>query len=206
MSTATPARPHVFRPGTAGPPLLLLHGTGDDGHGLLPLGERLAPGSPLLSPRGTVLEGALPRFFRRLAEGVFDEQDLRERADELAAFVRTASAEHGLAPGSLYAVGFSNGANMASALLLLHPGLLAGAVLIAAMVPFAEPPDADLSGTRVLISGGERDPMAPLASTRLLAQQLADRGAAVDLRTHPGGHSLAPAHLPAMAAHLRPAG
>src|SRR5262245_41498867 len=153
-------RPHVWRPGTSLPPLLLLHGTGDDEHGLVPLGDNLAPGSALLSPRGTVLEGTMPRFFRRLREGVFDEDDLRERADELADFIHTAGSTYGLQPGSLVAVGFSNGANMAAALLLLHPELLAGAVLIACMPPLADPPATDLTGRRVLISGGLQDAMA----------------------------------------------
>lgn len=204
--TAPLARPHVFRPATAPgrAPLLLLHGTGDDEHGLLPLGEALSPGAALLSPRGTVLEGTAPRFFRRLREGVFDEDDLRARSDELADFVRAASAEHGLAPGSLYAVGFSNGANTAAALLLRSPGLLAGAVLIAAVPPFAEPPAAaaDLTGRRVLVSNGERDPMARPEQTAALVAQLRERGADVELLTHPGGHQLVPAHLPAMQALL----
>ena len=205
MSAATLDRPHVWRPGTT-PALLLLHGTGDDEHGLLGLGEHLAPGAALLSPRGAVLEGSMPRFFRRLREGVFDEDDLRERVDELAAFLAAASASYGLEPGSLVAVGFSNGANTAAALLLQHPGVLAGAVLIAATTPFAEPPAADLTGRRVLVSGGEQDSMAPLPRTRLLVEQLRERGADVALHTHPGGHLLAPGHLPAMQELVRSTG
>ena len=102
------------------PPLLLLHGTGGDEHDLIPLGRMLAPGAALLSPRGKVLEGGMPRFFRRLAEGVFDEEDVRKRAHDLADFVETARAAYGL-PAPV-AVGFSNGANIAAALLLLRPG------------------------------------------------------------------------------------
>ena len=190
MTAATLQRPHVFRPATVPdrPPLLLLHGTGDDEHGLLPLGEALSPGAALLSPRGTVLEGSANRFFRRLREGVFDEDDLRARTDELADFVRAASAEHGLAPA--YAVGFSNGANTAVALLLRHPDLLAGAVLVASVPPFAEPPAADLTGRRVLVSNGERDPMARPEQTAALVAQLRERGADVELLTHSGGHQL----------------
>ena len=196
----TLARPHVFRPATTPgrAPLLLLHGTGDDEYGLLPLGEALAPGAALLSPRGTVLEGTANRFFRRLREGVFDEDDLRARSDDLADFVRAASVEHGLAPGSLYAVGFSNGANTAAALLLRCPELLAGAVLIGSAPPFAEPPEADLTGRRVLVSNGVQDPYATPAQTRALVAQLRERGADVEPLTHPGGHQLVPAHLPAM--------
>ncbi|MFD7876590.1 alpha/beta hydrolase [Streptomyces sp. NPDC059766] len=204
-TTAATSRPHVWRPGTSAPPLLLLHGTGDNEHGLVPLGEDLAPGSALLSPRGTVLEGTMPRFFRRLREGVFDEDDLRERADELADFISAASSTYGLEPGSLVAVGFSNGANMAAALLLLHPELLAGAVLIASVPPLTEPPAADLAGRRVLISNGLQDPMARPEQTELLASQLRARGADVDLLTHDGGHLVEPAHLPAVREFLRPA-
>ena len=198
-------RPHVFRPASVDglPPLVLLHGTGDDEHGLLGLGAALSPGAALLSPRGTVLEGTANRFFRRLREGVFDEDDLQARADELAAFLERAHEEYGLAPGSSYAVGFSNGANMAAALLLTSPRLLAGAVLVAAVPPFAAPPEADLAGRRVLVSNGERDPLARLDQTAALAEQLRGRGADVDVLTHPGGHQLAPEHLPAMQALVR---
>jgi pimeloyl-ACP methyl ester carboxylesterase len=119
-------RPHVWRDGAGGPPLLLLHGTGGDEHDLLPLADRLSPRSPLLSPRGEVLEQGMPRFFRRLAEGVFDEDDLRRRTDELADFVAAAADEHHVAPGSFIAVGFSNGANIASSLLMRRPEVLGG--------------------------------------------------------------------------------
>ena len=121
---------HVFEPGSAPArkPLLLLHGTGGDERDLLSLGRTVAPGASLLSPRGKVLEGAAPRFFRRLAEGVFDEEDLRRRTDELADFVLHARERHGL-PAPI-ALGFSNGANIAAALLLQRPEILAGAALL----------------------------------------------------------------------------
>ena len=176
----------------------MLHRTGDDEHGLLALAQQISPGAAVLSPRGTVLEGTHNRFFRRREEGVFDEDDLRVRVDELAEFVAAASDAYGLADGSLYAIGFSNGANMAAALLLSHPELLPGAVLIAAVPPFARPPQADLTGKRVLISNAERDPMAPLERTIALTAQLRERGADVQLETHPGGHEVVQGHLPAM--------
>ena len=192
-------RPHLFLPAeedAAGPPLLLLHGTGGNEHDLLPLRERLSPGAAVLSVRGTVLENGMPRFFRRLSEGVFDEDDLHRRADDLAEFVVIASAEYGFEDRSLVAVGFSNGANIASAMLLQRPRLLAGGVLLAAMVPYAEPPAADLTGTVVIISNGDRDPMIVTGVTEQLAGQLRERGAEVVELPHPGGHQIYPAVLP----------
>ena len=192
-------RPHVFLPadeGVAGPALLLLHGTGGNEHDLLPLRDHLSPGAAVLSVRGTVLENGMPRFFRRVGEGVFDEDDLRRRADDLAEFVLTASAAYRIEERSLVAVGFSNGANIASAMLLRRPGLLAGAVLLAAMVPYAEPPAADLAGTLVVISNGDRDPLIEAGVTQQLAGQLRERGAEVVELPHPGGHQIYPAVLP----------
>jgi phospholipase/carboxylesterase len=142
------------------------------------------------------MENAMPRFFRRLGEGVFDEDDLRRRSDELAEFVVTASAAYGIEDRSLVAVGFSNGANIASAMLLRHPTLLSAAVLLAAMVPYAEPPDSDLVGTLVIISNGDRDPLISVEVTQRLARQLRERGAEVVELPHPGGHQIHPAVLP----------
>jgi phospholipase/carboxylesterase len=192
-------RPHVFLPaeeGSAGPPLLLLHGTGGNEHDLLPLRDHLSPGAAVLSVRGTVLENGMPRFFRRVSEGVFDEDDLHRRADDLAEFVLTASAAYRIEQRSLVAVGFSNGANIASAMLLQRPGLLAAAVLLAAMVPYAAPPAADLAGTLVIISNGDRDPLIDVGVTQQLAGQLRERGAEVVELPHPGGHQIYPAVLP----------
>gem|GEM_PF-3501540 len=155
---STLRRPHVWLPGTGIPPLLLLHGTGGDEHDLVPLREHLAPGAPMLSPRGTVSENGMPRFFRRSGEGVFDEDDLRARVDELAEFLAAAEAAYGVAAGSWFAAGFSNGANIASALLFRRPEAPAGAVLMAGMVPFRDGPDpaADLTGKRVAVVNGRR--------------------------------------------------
>ena len=175
------------------PPLLLLHGTGGDENDLLQLGAMISPGSALLSPRGRVLEHGMPRFFRRLAEGVFDEQDVRKRALELGAFVEDARRRHGIA--APVAVGFSNGANIAAALLLMKPDALAGAVLLRAMVPLSDPPKARLDGKPVLILSGQADPIVPASNAARLSAMLADAGAKVTLRTLPAGHQLTQADV-----------
>lgn len=186
----------------AAPALLLLHGTGADERDLLPLGARIGPGSALLSPRGLVREHGMNRWFRRLAEGVFDTDDLVARAADLAAFVRTASAEHGIPPGGAVAVGFSNGANMAAALLLLHPGLLRGAVLLSAMLPLQPERLPDLTGTVVLMGAGRIDPMAPPDRAEALARLLREAGADVDLHWHDHGHGVDPAQIELVRAWL----
>jgi phospholipase/carboxylesterase len=196
-------RAHVWVPGTGGPPLLLLHGTGGDENDLLPLRTYLAPDAPVLSVRGTVLENGMPRFFRRLREGVFDEDDLRARVDELAEFLVAAEREYGVTAGTWTAVGFSNGANIASATLLRRPQSLAAVVLLAAMVPFREPPPADLTGKRVAVANGRRDPMATAEQTAALTAQLRERGADVAEFPHEGGHTIDPAQLPRLARFVR---
>lgn len=186
---------HQFVPGrvAGAPPLLLLHGTGGNEHDLVPLGGRLSPGSAFLSPRGQVLENGMPRFFRRLAEGVFDEADVIRRAGELADFVAAARSAYDLA--APVAVGFSNGANIAAALLLLHPDVLAGAILLRAMVPLAEPPVAALASKPVLLLAGAADPIVPAANVARLADQLRTAGASVTHQTLPAGHNLTQADL-----------
>ena len=186
---------HRFEPATAIdlPPLLLLHGTGGDENDLVPLGHTVAPGAALLSPRGQVLEHGMPRFFRRLAEGVFDEDDVRRRALELADFVADARGRYGL--GAPVALGYSNGANIAAALLLLRPQALAGAILLRAMVPLSDPPRADLAGKPVLIVSGAQDPIALPDNAARLADMLRQAGAAVEHRVLPGGRPLSKADL-----------
>jgi phospholipase/carboxylesterase len=181
---------HRFEPASepGRPPLLLLHGTGGDENDLVPLAGLVAPGSAVVSPRGKVLENGMPRFFRRLAEGVFDEADVRRRADELAGFIAEARRAYDL-PAPI-ALGFSNGANIAAAVLLLHPEALAGAVLLRAMVPLAEAPAADLAGKPVLILSGQADPIVPADNAARLAALLESAGAVVRHETVPSGHNL----------------
>ncbi len=186
---------HRFEPATRleAPPLLLLHGTGGDENDLLQLGRLISPGSALLSPRGKVMENGMPRFFRRHAEGVFDEDDVRLRANELADFVEAARNAYGI--GRPVAVGFSNGANIAAAVLLLRPDALAGAILLRAMVPLSHPPKVDLSGKRILMVSGEHDPIIPPENTAQLQSLLSTRGAEVETHSLPIGHQLSQADL-----------
>ncbi len=190
---------HRFVPAKGDDPLtlLLLHGTGGDEDALLPLGRMLDERAAFLSPRGKVLENGAPRFFRRHAEGVFDHEDLVNRTHELAAFVEAAASEYGLDPGRVFAVGFSNGANIAGSLLLLHPGLLAGAVLLRAMVPFEPEAPPDLSKTPVYLAAGRSDRLAPPESAERLAELLREAGAEVTLNWQPGGHNLDRAEIEA---------
>lgn len=175
---------------TASTTLLLLHGTGGDEEDLLPLGRALLPGAGLLSPRGKVLERGAPRFFRRLAEGVFDQEDLARRTDELGDFVQSAVRTYELEADGIVAVGFSNGANIAASLLLRRPGVLRGAVLLSPMVPFEPDTLPDLHGTSVFIGAGKRDPIAPMTHPERLAELLRTAGAEVTVHWHDGGHSV----------------
>ncbi len=180
-----------------GDTLLLLHGTGGGEDELLPLGRAIAPGAALLSPRGRVLERGMPRFFRRLAEGVFDEADLIVRAGELADFIGQAADRYRFDATRVTAVGFSNGANIAAALLLLRPEVLAGAALFRAMVPLHPPELPVLRGRRVLISEGRTDPIVPLEQADSLARRLRGSGADVTLAWQDAGHGLVEADVDA---------
>jgi len=181
---------HEFVPGGSGRTLLLLHGTGGNEHDLIPLGRELDPNAALLSPRGKVLENGMPRFFRRLGEGVFDVEDLKQRTNELADFITVAAAQYNLATNEIIAVGYSNGANIAASMLLLRPEILHAAVLFRAMVPLepADPPD--LSPVRVWIGAGNQDPIIPTSETQRLADLLRGAGADVTIRFFNAGHGL----------------
>jgi phospholipase/carboxylesterase len=181
---------HSYVPGAdpTRPPLLLLHGTGGDENDLVPFGERLAPGAALLSPRGKVSERGAARFFRRLAEGVFDLEDLAERTGELAEFIEQARKTYGLAKP--IAFGFSNGANIAASLLLTRPDVLAGAVLLRTMTPFEPKTLPDLTGMPVLMLSGAADPLVEPENRDKLADMLSVAGAAVTHEIVQAGHNL----------------
>jgi phospholipase/carboxylesterase len=195
---------HRFEPGRAElPTLLLLHGTGGDETDLLPLGRMLLPDAPLLSPRGAVLERGQPRFFRRLAEGVFDMEDLHRRTSELATFVRDAAVQYRFDPRRVVAVGFSNGANIAASMMLSGTGVLAGGVLLRAMVPFEPEVRPNLVGVPVLLSAGRNDPIVPTAQVERLGVLLKEGGASVDLAWQAAGHGLTKGDVESAAAFLR---
>jgi phospholipase/carboxylesterase len=184
---------HRFIPAQESPSrhvLLLLHGTGGNENDMIPLGRDVDPAAAILSLRGNVLENGMPRFFRRLAEGVFDEEDVIRRANELADFIGVAAAKYNFDSSKLTAVGYSNGANIAAAVLLLRPGVLTRAVLFRAMVPLTPAKEPALTDTRVLICSGKNDPIIPVENAERLAAMLRQAGADVTLRFEDAGHQL----------------
>ena len=189
---------HRFIPGAAGAPtFLLLHGTGGDETDLLGLGRALDSEAALLSPRGKVLEQGMPRFFRRLAAGVFDRKDLMLRTHELADFVADAATRYEFDVARVIAVGFSNGANIAASMLLLRPETLAAAILFRPMVPLSPETLPDLARVPVFIGSGRQDPIVPVAEAERLAALLRQAGAPVTLHWEASGHTLTPGDLDA---------
>ncbi|HWL38715.1 MAG TPA: alpha/beta hydrolase [Gemmatimonadaceae bacterium] len=189
---------HRYRPPStpgATDTLLVLHGTGGNEDDLIGIAQTVAPGAAVISPRGKVLEGGAPRFFRRLAEGVFDPAEVRSRAGELAQFIRDAAGRYELDPTRIYALGYSNGANMASTVMLIEPGVIRAAVLLRPMLVYEAKEKSDLTGTAVLISAGRVDPIVPVESVEKLAAQLEKRGAEVTLKWQLGGHNLVPSEI-----------
>jgi predicted esterase len=181
---------HDFVPGSSSRTLLLLHGTGGNERDLIPLGQELDPNAALLSPRGKVLENGMPRFFRRLAEGVFDLEDLKYRANELADFVAAAAQHYGFTSDSVVAVGYSNGANIAASILLLRPEILSAAILFRAMVPLIPERQPNLASKRVWIGAGAHDRIIPTSETNALAELFRNDGADVTIRYFQTGHQL----------------
>jgi phospholipase/carboxylesterase len=181
---------HEFVPGRSGRTLLLLHGTGGNERDLIPLGRELDSSASLLSPRGKVLENGMPRFFRRLAEGVFDLEDLTRRTHELADFVIAAAQHYEINLNNIVAVGYSNGANIAASMLLLRPEILSAAILFRAMVPLVPETQPNLSSVRVWIGAGTGDPIVSASETKQLAELLRRAGADVTIRFFQGGHEL----------------
>jgi phospholipase/carboxylesterase len=182
--------------------VLLLHGTGGNESSLLQIGAALIPGAALLSPRGRVLEGTMPRYFRRLAEGVFDLDDLARRTDELGRFLDESAERYGFDRGKVVAAGISNGANIGASL-LLRGVRLRQAVLWRAMLPFDPPAPPDLTGTDVLLGSGREDPLVPRDQPEQLAGVLRAAGARVSLDWRDAGHQLTPFEVDEAAAWIR---
>lgn len=171
--------------------LLLLHGTGGSEQDLIPLGRELYPRAAILSPRGKVLESGMPRFFRRLAEGVFDIKDLKFRTHELADFVEKAAKVYGFDLRHVVSVGYSNGANIASSMLLLRPEVISSAVLFRAMIPFMPEKVPNLATKNIFMAAGERDPIIPRKQTEMLFRLFEEAGANVMLHWQKNsGHEL----------------
>lgn len=181
---------HEFVAGKSRRTLLLLHGTGGNERDLIPLGHELDPNASLLSPRGKVSENGMPRFFRRLAEGVFDLEDLKKRTHELADFVIAAADRYKIDVHHIIAVGYSNGANIAASILLLRPEILSAAILFRAMVPLIPDTQPDLGSVRVWIGAGSLDPIVPASETKQLVELLRSAGADVTIRFFKSGHEL----------------
>src|SRR5436189_1727477 len=188
---------HEFAPGTSNRTLLLLHGTGGNERDLIPLARELDSRAALLSPRGKVLENGMPRFFRRVAEGVFDLDDLKKRTNELSDFVAAAAQRYGFTADKVVAVGYSNGANIAASMLLLRPETLPTAILFRAMVPLYPETQPNLSSVRVWIGAGTNDPIIPISETKALDELLRNAGADVTIRYFQAGHELTMADVEA---------
>ena len=182
---------HTFKPGSPpAPTILVCHGTGGDENSLVWLAEALFPGAAILSPRGNVSEYGAPRFFRRFAEGVFDLDDIRFRANELADFVASSATEYGFDPNNVWGMGYSNGANILAATLMLRPETLGATVLLRAMVTLEDVGAPNLVGKSIIISEGLYDAIVPTENAERLVRQLERFGATVDVNWHDGGHNL----------------
>ena len=178
--------------------LLLLHGTGGNEQDLIPLCRELYPRAAILSPRGKVLESGMPRFFRRLAEGVFDIEDLKYRTHELADFVEKASKVYGFDLRYVISIGYSNGANMASSLLLLRSEVMSSAILFRAMIPFMPEKVPNLSKKNIFLGAGENDPIVPREQTEMLFRLFKNARANVVLHWQKNsGHQLGYDEIPA---------
>jgi predicted esterase len=189
---------HRFVPAedsASGETLVVLHGTGGDENDLIGIGQAVAPGAAILSPRGNVLENGAPRFFRRLAEGVFDPKEVRSRSQDLARFIRAVVVTYRLDPTRVFALGYSNGANVASTVMLIEPGVLQGAVLFRPMLVYEPIEKSDLSGSAVFISAGRMDPIVPTASVQKLANLFESAHAEVTLKWQLAGHNLVPSEV-----------
>jgi phospholipase/carboxylesterase len=195
MAHDTLDRPHVFRRGTSSRTLLLLHGTGADEHDLIGLGTAIDPTASLLSPRGMFVEAGMNRFFERYPDGTFNEASIDVAADELSGFIGAAITEYEIDAANLFAVGFSNGANTAAALLVRHPELLTGAALFGSTRPYRHVEPVPLAGKSIWLANGDVDSYAPVEVSDEWVTQLRDFGADAVWLRHSGGHQISAEHV-----------
>lgn len=183
---------HIFKKGTNDklPTLLLLHGTGGNEHDLISIAEMISPQASILSVRGNVLENGMPRFFRRLEEGVFDIEDLIFRTQELNDAISEFALQYHFDREQIVAIGYSNGANIAASLLYHHVKSLFGAILFHAMVPRQGVALPNLNNTPVFIGAGKQDSLIPLEQTKKLSSDLQQAGADITEFWTDGGHQL----------------
>jgi phospholipase/carboxylesterase len=189
------SRPHVFEQGTSSRTILVMHGTGADEYNILPLAKALDPQASVLSPRGMHLEGGMNRYFERYPDGTFNEESIDLAVAELVEFIDAAACEYGFDKGNIFATGFSNGANTASALMIRRPELLTGAALFGSTIPYAQVDRVDLTGKRIWLANGDQDSYAPVQVSERWVEQLSDFGANVTWLRHPGGHQISQDHL-----------
>lgn len=202
MSNSDLNRPHVFQPGTNNRVLLLLHGTGANEYDPITLGRALDPNASQLSPRGMHLEAGMNRFFERYPDGTFNEDSIDVAVAELSEFITVATEHYGLAGKEVVAVGFSNGANTAAALLVKRPEVLDAAVLFGSTKPYQNPAPADLTGTRIWLANGDQDPYAPVKISEDWVTTLTSFGASVSWLRHSGGHQIYSAHVSEIAKEM----
>jgi phospholipase/carboxylesterase len=188
-------RPHVFQQGTSSRTLLVLHGTGGDEHNLLGLAKAIDPNASILSPRGMYLENGMNRFFERYPDGTFNEASINQAVDELAEFLTLAIKKYSLDPKQILAIGFSNGANTAAALLVKNPVILSGAALFGSTKPYRDISPVNLSGKNIWLANGDQDHYSPLALSEKWVEELKGLGAAVTWLRHPGGHQISAEHV-----------
>jgi phospholipase/carboxylesterase len=193
---------HIVQTGSGSRVWVLFHGTGGTETDLIPIAKRVDPSGSVFGIRGNVLENGMPRFFRRLAEGVFDEADIRRQSADLAAFLKDAYAAHGFTASECVALGYSNGANMISAVNFLHPGLFGASILMRPMVPLAPVRNAGLEASRVLVLDGAADPLSPPGEPERLMSAYEAMGAKPDRVSIQAGHHLTAQDLEAITTWL----
>lgn len=196
------SRPHTFQQGSSSRTLLLLHGTGGDEFDLITLGRAIDPDASYLSPRGMHLESGMNRFFERYSDGSFNEESIDTAVEELSGFIADAIKTYNLDATNIFGIGFSNGANTLSAILVSEPSLLCGAALFGSTKPFSKVATVDLTGKNIWLANGDQDSYAPVSVSRDWVNELQEFGASVTWLRHPGGHQISAEHVSEIAKGL----